>query len=74
MLNIKHLRNTLLSLAWNKLALSQDAKSVLGAIMTTPPTLTGVETPSEATIVCTGDAFTFKLNQALATYAEADGE
>ena len=73
-------------LAWNKLALSQDAKSVLGtkgkisglnlfqrlnfwvvklggAIMTTPPTLTGVETPSEATIVCTGDAFTFKLNQ-----------
>ena len=62
-------------LAWNKLALSQDAKSVLGTkgkisglnlfqrlnfwvvklggnIMTTPPTLTGVETPSEATIVC----------------------
>ena len=74
-------------LAWNKLALSQDAKSVLGTkgkisglnlfqrlnfwvvklggtIMTTPPTLTGVETPSEATIVCSADAFTFKLNQA----------
>ena len=74
-------------LAWNKLALSQDAKSVLGTkgkisglnlfqrlnfwvvklggnIMTTPPTLTGVETPSEATIVCSADAFTFALNQA----------
>ena len=76
-------------LAWNKLALSQDAKSVLGtkgkisglnlfqrlnfwvvklggSIMTTPPTLTGVETPSEATIVCTGETFTFALNQPLA--------
>ena len=74
-------------LAWNKLALSQDAKSVLGTkgkisglnlfqrlnfwvvklggtIMTTPPTLTGVETPAEATIVCSADAFTFALNQA----------
>lgn len=76
-------------LAWNKLALSQDAKSVLGTkgkisglnlfqrlnfwvvklggkLMTTPPTLTGVETPSEATVICTGAAFTFKLNQAIA--------
>jgi hypothetical protein len=75
-------------LAWNKLALSQDAKSVLGtkgkisglnlfqrlnfwvvklggAIMTTPPTLTGVETPSEATIICTAEKFTFSLNQPL---------
>ena len=73
-------------LAWNKLALSQNAKSVLGtkgkisglnlfqrlnfwvvklggAIMTTPPTLTGVETPSEATIVCNADTFTFTLEQ-----------
>ena len=30
--------------------------------MTTPPTLTGVETPSEATIVCTADQFTFTLD------------
>ena len=37
-----------------------------GAILTTPPTLSGVETPSEATIVCTSAAFTFKLNQAIA--------
>lgn len=29
-----------------------------GAILTTPPTLSGVETPSEATIVCTSAAFT----------------
>lgn len=28
-------------------------------------TLTGVETPSEATIVCTSAAFTFKLNEAI---------
>ena len=75
-------------LAWNKAALSADAKSILGtkgkisglnlfqrlnfwvvklggSIMTTPPTLSGVETPSEATIVCTSAAFTFKLNQAI---------
>lgn len=75
-------------LAWNKAALSADAKSILGtkgkisglnlfqrlnfwvvklggAILTTPPTLSGVETPSEATIVCTSAAFTFKLNQAI---------
>jgi len=31
-----------------------------------PPTLLGVENPSSATIVCQGDTFTFKLNQALA--------
>ena len=37
-----------------------------GTIMTTPPTLSGVETPSTATIVCTNAAFTFKLDQALA--------
>ena len=37
-----------------------------GSILTTPPTLSGVETPSEATIVCTSAAFTFKLNQAIA--------
>ena len=76
-------------LAWNKLALSQDAKSVLGtkgkisglnlfqrlnfwvvklggAIMTMPPELGGVDTPSSATIVCTSAAFTFKLDQAIA--------
>ena len=29
-----------------------------GAILTTPPTLSGVETPSEATIACTSAAFT----------------
>jgi len=75
-------------LAWNKAALSADAKSILGtkgkisglnlfqrlnfwvvklggSILTTPPTLSGVETPSEATIVCTSAAFTFKLNQAI---------
>ena len=79
-------------LAWNKAALSADAKSILGtkgkisglnlfqrlnfwvvklggSIMTTPPTLSGVETPSEATIVCTSAAFTFKLNQAIPTMA-----
>ncbi len=31
-----------------------------------PPTLLGVESPSTATIVCQGDTFTFKLDQALA--------
>ena len=76
-------------LAWNKLALSQDAKSVLGTkgkisglnlfqrlnfwvvklggeLMLMPPTLSGVEAPSSATIVCTSAAFTFTLDQALA--------
>ena len=76
-------------LAWNKLALSQEARSVLGTKgkisganlftrlnywivacggqpETTPPTLLGVENPSSATIVCQGDTFTFKLDQALA--------
>ena len=76
-------------LAWNKLALSQEGRSVLGSkakisganlftrlnywivacggtALTTPPTLVGVETPSSATIVCQGDTFTFKLDQALA--------
>ena len=76
-------------LAWNKLALSQQGRSVLGtgakisganlftrlnywivacggAPVTTPPTLVGVENPSTATIVCQGDTFTFKLDQALA--------
>ncbi|MBR0255261.1 MAG: hypothetical protein IJQ69_05025 [Bacteroidales bacterium] len=75
-------------LAWNKLALSQEGRSVLGTkakisgfnlftrlnhwvvtlggeLMTTPPTLVGVETPSGATIVCQGDTFTFKLDQDL---------
>ncbi len=72
-------------LAWNKLALSQEARSVLGtkgkisganlftrlnywivacggSALTTPPTLVGVETPGACTIVCTGSAFTFKLD------------
>lgn len=76
-------------LAWNKLALSQEARSVLGtkgkisganlftrlnywivacggSPETTPPTLVGVENPSSATIVCQGDTFTFKLDQAFA--------
>ena len=76
-------------LAWNKLALSQEGRSVLGTkakisgsnlftrlnywivacggtALTTPPTLVGVETPSSATIVCQGETFTFKLDQALA--------
>ena len=76
-------------LAWNKLALSQQGRSVLGtgakisgANLVTrlnywivacggqpvviPPTLLGVENPSSATIVCQGDTFTFKLDQALA--------
>lgn len=34
--------------------------------MTTPPTLTGVETPSDATIVCSSDTFTFTLNSPIA--------
>ena len=76
-------------LAWNKLALSQEAKSVMGTkakisglnlfqrlnfwvvklggqLMLNPPTLSGVETPSEATIVCNSSAFTFKLDQPIA--------
>ena len=76
-------------LAWNKLALSQEARSVLGTKgkisganlfsrlnywivacggypETTPSTLVGVENPSSATIVCQGETFTFKLDQALA--------
>jgi len=75
--------------AWNKLALSQEGRSVLGtkakisgsnlftrlnywvvtcggSVMVTPPSLVGVESPSTATIVCTNEAFTFKLDQALA--------
>ena len=75
-------------LAWNKLALSQEGRSVLGTkakisgsnlftrlnywivacggtALVNPPTLMGVETPSGATIVCQGDTFTFKLDQAL---------
>ena len=76
-------------LAWNKLALSQEGRSVLGTkakisgsnlftrlnywvvtcggqVMVTPPSLVGVESPSAATIVCTNQAFTFKLDQAIA--------
>ena len=76
-------------LAWNKLALSQEAKSILGtkakisganlftrlnywivacggSASVTPPTLAGIENPSSATIVCQGETFTFKLDQALA--------
>ena len=76
-------------LAWNKLALSQAGRSVLGtsakisganlftrlnywvvalggSVMVTPPELNSVEAPSSATIVCQGDTFTFKLDQALA--------
>ncbi len=75
-------------LAWNKLALSQEAKSVLGTKgkisganlftrlnywivalggdpLTAPPTLSGVESPSSATVVCTSAAFTFKLDETL---------
>ena len=74
-------------LAWNKMALSQEGRSVLGtksklsgsnlftrlnfwvvtlggSPMLTPPELDAVEAPSEATIVCAGDVFTFQLNQA----------
>ena len=76
-------------LAWNKLALSVEGRSVLGTkakisganlftrlnywvvatggqVMLAPPTLQGVEAPSSATIVCQGDTFTFKLDQAIA--------
>ena len=76
-------------LAWNKLALSQEGRSVLGTkaklsgsnlftrlnywIVTlggqplvAPPEINSVEAPSSATIVCQGDTFTFKLDQALA--------
>ncbi len=76
-------------LAWNKLALSQAGRSVLGTsakisganlftrlnywvvtlggqVMVTPPELNSVEAPSTATIVCQGETFTFKLDQALA--------
>ena len=74
-------------LAWNKLALSQAGRSVLGtsakisganlftrlnywvvalggSVMVTPPEINSVEAPSSATIVCQGDTFTFKLDQA----------
>ena len=74
-------------LAWNKLALSQAGRSVLGSsakisganlftrlnywvvtlggqVMVTPPELNSVEAPSTATIMCQGDTFTFKLDQA----------
>ncbi len=74
-------------LAWNKLALSQAGRSVLGTsakisgsnlftrlnfwvvtlggqVMETPPELNSVEAPSPATIVCQGETFTFKLDQA----------
>ncbi|MCR4571499.1 MAG: hypothetical protein K5652_04795 [Bacteroidales bacterium] len=74
-------------LAWNKLALSQAGRSVLGTsakisgsnlftrlnfwvvtlggqVMETPPELNSVEAPSTATIVCQGETFTFKLDQA----------
>ena len=34
-----------------------------GTALVNPPTLTGVETPSGATIVCQGETFTFKLDQ-----------
>ena len=37
-----------------------------GELMLMPPTLSGVESPSSATIVCTNAAFTFTLDQALA--------
>jgi len=73
-------------LAWNKLALTQEGRSVLGTkakisgsnlftrlnfwvvtcggnVMVTPPSLVGVESPSTATIVCTNETFTFKLDQ-----------
>lgn len=74
-------------LAWNKLALSQEGRSILGTkaklsganlftrlnywvvslggqVMVTPPEISSVEAPSSATIVCQGDTFTFKLDQA----------
>ena len=71
-------------LAWNKLALSQEGRSVLGTkskisgcnlfmrlnywvvycggqIMTSVPTLTGVEAPADATIVLDSSTMTFAL-------------
>ena len=36
----------------------------LSQVMTTPPELNSVEAPSPATIVCQGETFTFKLDQA----------
>ena len=74
-------------LAWNKLALSQTGRSVLGtsakisgsnlftrlnywvvtlggSLMQNPPEINSVETPSDATIACQGDTFTFKLDRA----------
>ena len=74
-------------LAWNKLALSQEGRSVLGTkaklsgsnlftrlnywvvalggqVMVNPPEIGSVEAPSSATIVCQGETFTFKLDQA----------
>lgn len=77
------------SIAWNKLALSQEGRSVLGSKakisgsnlftrlnywivafggqpVVNPPELAGIENHSSATIVCQGDTFTFKLDQALA--------
>ena len=76
-------------LAWNKLALSQEGRSVLGTkakisganlftrlnfwvvtcggqVMVTPPSLVGVVSPSTETVVCNNQAFTFKLDEALA--------
>jgi len=35
-----------------------------GQVMVTPPELNSVEAPSTATIVCQGDTFTFKLDEA----------
>ena len=75
-------------LAWNKLALSQEGRSVLGTkakisgsnlftrlnywivacggtALVNPPALVGVESPSSATLVCTGNTFTFKLDEDL---------
>ncbi len=63
-------------LAWNKLALISGSNLFTrlnywivacgGSPEVTPPTLLGVENPSSATIVCQGNTFTFKLDQALA--------
>ena len=35
-----------------------------GQVLVTPPEINSVEAPSSATIVCQGDTFTFKLDQA----------
>lgn len=79
-------------LAWNKLSLSQETRSILGTkakisglnlfqrlnfwivklggqLMAMPPTLSGVETPSTATLVCTSAVFTSKLDEPIATTA-----